>query len=241
MELDIEGIVLRQTPYKEKDAMVNVFTKDGIASFCARSILSINSKNASSCLLYAYSKFNLSSRSDKLSLRKGELIDSFYCIYNSLEQMSLLSLLNEVVFKIAGEDDGRLYPYFLRILYLLKDNFDVLTLGCIFLAKAIMYSGYNLQFEECINCGSKKNIVSVDYNLGGFICNKCLQKNHKEDAIYLKTFRYVFMVNYDDMDKVKLNNNVSFRLIEEFLNYLKQKFELYKWNSWDLFKEINKK
>ncbi len=240
MELDIEGIVIRQTPYKEKDAIVNVFTSQGIATFYARSILALTSKNASSCLMYAYSRFLLSSHGDKLLLRKGELIDSFYNNYESIEKMTCLGVMSEVVFKIAGEDDGRLYAFFLKILNLLKNNFDILTLLCIFLAKAINYSGYALQYEECIQCSSKKNIVAVDYNLGGFVCKKCLKTKEVENNLYLKIFRYVFKVDIQDIDKNILNKSICMRLIKEFLAYLKAKFGFYNFASETMFFEIFK-
>lgn len=237
MEIEIEGIVLRQTPYKEKDAIISVLTEKGIASFYARGILSLTSKNASSCLVYAYSRFLLSSRGDKLTLRKGELIDSFYNNYQSVLKMTSLSLMSEVVFKISGDDDGRLYPSFYRILNLLKDDFDVLTLITIFLAKAINYSGYALQYEECTQCGSKRSIVAVDYSLGGFICKKCLKNNSIESSVYLKTFRYVFKVDVVDYDKIVLNETVCKRLIHEFISFLKDKFSLYTIASEEMFYE----
>ena len=68
MVIEIEGIVIRQVQYKEKDAMVSVLTKDGTVSFLARCILSPTSKNASSCLLFAYSNFTLNSKQDKRQL-----------------------------------------------------------------------------------------------------------------------------------------------------------------------------
>ena len=47
MVIEIEGIVIRQVQYKEKDAMISVLTKDGTVSFLARGILNPTSKNAS--------------------------------------------------------------------------------------------------------------------------------------------------------------------------------------------------
>lgn len=240
MELEIEGIVLRQVPYKEKDAMMAVLTEKGIASFYARGILSLTSKNASSCIIYAFSRFLLSSRGDKLTLRKGELITSYYQNYSSVNKMMILGVMSEIVFRISGDDDGRLYPAFKRILELLKDDFDELTLLCIFLAKAILYSGYSLQFEECYQCGSKRNIVAVDYINGGFVCAKCKKSGVAESPTYLKTYRYVFMVNLDNFNKVKLNQTVCKRLINEFLKFLKDKFGFYKFASEEMLKEIIK-
>lgn len=240
MEIEIEGIVLRQVPYKEKDAMMTVLTEKGIASFYARGILSLTSKNASSCLLYAYSRFLLSSSGDKLSLRKGQLIDSYYQNYQSVVKMSALSLMSEIVFKISGDDDGRLYHPFFKIIFLLREDFDPLTLVSIFLAKAILFSGYSLQFKECAQCGSKKGIVTIDYANGGFLCHKCAQNKANEAPLYLKTFRYVFLIDEENYNKTSINKKIAIRLINEFLNYLKDRFGFYKWTSQEMFFEAIK-
>ncbi len=235
MEIEIEGIVLSQTPYKEKDSMINVLTYKGRVGFYARGILSLSSKNASSCLLYSHSRFILSSRGENLTLRKGELISSFYNLYESIESMTLLGLISEVILKIVDEDDGRIYPIYLRILNLLKDGFDKLTLLAIFLAKIINYSGYALNYSSCVLCGSKKGIVGVDYNQGGFICAKCYQEINSQNNLYLKSFRYIFMVDLIDYDKVVLNKSIALKLIKELLDYLKDKFQLRKFNAEELF------
>ena len=74
MKFDVDGIVIKQNPYKEKDAMVSILTKDGIVSFLARSVQSISSKNKSSCLPFSYSTFTLNTKLDKLSLVQGKVI-----------------------------------------------------------------------------------------------------------------------------------------------------------------------
>lgn len=235
MEIEIEGIVLRQVVYKEKDAMMTILTPNGIASFFARGILSLTSKNAASCLVYAHSRFILSSSGERLSLRKGQLINSFYKNYESVLKMSALGLMSEVIFKISNDDDGRLYSPFLKILNLLSNDFDVITLITIYLAKAILFSGYSLTYDKCYLCRSKRSIVAVDYLNGGFVCKKCAVNLTPRSAIYLKTFRYVFMVEEDNYAKVTLNKTVCLNLITDFLNYLKNKFAFYKWNAQEMF------
>ena len=97
MVIEIEGIVIRQVQYKEKDAMISVLTKDGTVSFLARGILNPTSKNASSCLLFAYSNFTLNSKQDKLTLTQGKLIKSYYHLYESLEKMASIQLVCELI------------------------------------------------------------------------------------------------------------------------------------------------
>ena len=141
MVIEIEGIVIRQVQYKEKDAMVSVLTKDGTVSFLARGILNPTSKNASSCLLFAYSNFTLNSRQDKLTLTQGKLIKSYYHLYESLEKMASIQLVSELIIKCLDEENGSIFPYVLRLLDNLSNKYDSRTLVLITIASIIKESG----------------------------------------------------------------------------------------------------
>ena len=237
MELIVDGIVISSTPIKEKDAMVNLLTKNGRVGFFARSIMSLNSKNASSCLLFSHSSFTLSSKGESLSLKKGEIITSNYKLYESIETMTCLQFMSEMTLKLLDEDEGSTYEYFLKILELLNEGFDSLTLITIYLAKLIKLSGYSINYSNCVECSSKKNIVSLDYNVGGFICNKCASKfnlRKKEDE-YLKIIRYIFMVDIDNFNKVILNRTLCKKILKELLDYIKERYSFKKWNGEELY------
>ena len=225
MKIDIEGIVIKQNPYKEKDAMISVLTKDGIISFLARGVLSISSKNKSSCLPFSYSSFSLNSKVDKLSLTQGKLIKSYYHFYNSLEDLASVNLISECIVKFIDEENTHLFEYLKNYLELLDQGFDEITLTAIMLAQIVKNSGYDLDYSSCVKCGSKKDIVHVSYKDGGFICKKCLEKAHQVDSQeYLKSFRYLFMVPSSLMDHYVLDKTIGQTLIKEFCAYLSESF-----------------
>lgn len=236
MKIKVEGIVIQVNPYKEKDAMVSIITENGIVSFLARNILSITSKNRSSCLLFSYSSFVLNSRLDKLSLVQGTLIKSYYHFYESLDCLSSINLINECLIKFVDEDDSNLYPYLKRYLELLDQIYDEVTLTLIMLAKIIAFSGYSLKYNECVVCSKKTNIVGVSFSLGGFVCKNCLKKSiDKRNKDYLKTYRYVFMVDCENMNHYILDKEIALTLIEEFSNYLASSFGFQKIVSLSLY------
>jgi len=57
--MEIIGIVTRLTPFKEKDAMINVVAENKAYSFLARGVLGIASKNMASVQPYTKSRFVL--------------------------------------------------------------------------------------------------------------------------------------------------------------------------------------
>ena len=227
MVIEIEGIVIRQVQYKEKDAMVSVLTKDGTVSFLARGILNPTSKNASSCLLFAYSSFTLNSKGDKLTLTQGKLIKSYYHLYESLEKMAAIQLVCELVIKCLDEDNGNVYPYLKNMLEHLSLNYDSRTLTLICIANIIKESGYALEYDECVKCGSKKDIVSYSFNEGGFICIRCLSHNEEvKSEVSLKTYRYIFKVDENNMNHYELNAKVALDLIVQLCSYLSNCFSI---------------
>ncbi len=238
MIIEIEGIVIKQNQYKEKDAMVSVLTKNGTVSFLARGILSPTSKNASSCLLFAYSSFTLSSRQDKLTLTQGKLIKSSFQMYGSLEKMAAMQLVAESIIRCLDEENGEIYPYFKKMLELLETDFDSPTLVAICLANIIKNSGYALEYNSCVSCGVKKNIVSFSFTEGGFICGKCQNKLQElSSTIVLKSYRYVFKVTPDLMDHYTFNREISLKIIDEFTSYLLNSFDIKEFKALDIYKK----
>lgn len=239
MDLEVEGIVLRQVPYKEKDCMVTILTKDGIRSFMARGIASPTSKNASSCNLFSTSIFSLSQKGNKFSLKQGKLISSHYELMTSLEKMSALELCVEASIRFLDENNDFAYAFLTRLIELLIKDFDSKTLVAIYLAQIIKNSGYALEYKECVNCGSKQNIVKLSFNEGGFLCSNCahLDKQNNQDNEYLNSFRYTFMVDVIKMDHYVINETYSLRLIDEYCRYLCTSFDLSGLKSLEIYKK----
>lgn len=231
MNIEVEGIVIRRIPYKENSCMMNVLTKDGLVSFMARGILNTKSKNASSCILFSTSIFSLISKNDKYFLQTGKLVSSNYEIMSSLKKISCLELCAEATLKFQEDLELKnLYPYLVKLIDLLKIDYDVDTLTAIYLAQIIKNSGYSLEYNSCVLCGNKENIVNIDYEEGGFICSDCLKTSLKKfndlDSEFLQSFRYVFMVDSNNLDHYILNKDISKKLISDFVNYLCTSYDI---------------
>lgn len=240
MKLEIEGIVLKQTPYKEKDAMISVLTKDGIVSFLAHNVLAVTSKNKSACLPYTFSLFNLNSRNDKLTLSQAKIIKSYAHLYSSFEYLASINLINECINKFIDEDNIYIFSYLKKYLELIEEGYSEVTLTLIMLAQIIKFSGYDLEYNQCVICGDKKNIVDVSYADGGFICAKCAKRNHRSSN-YLKTFRYVFMIDSENMNYHLIDQNIGECLIYDFCSHLIKSFGFNELKSLEIYKASKSK
>lgn len=224
LKTEIEGIVIYRVPYGNNAEMLTVLTNNGQCSFAAHGLNKIDAKNASSTLILSHSFFTLSIRNQHLTLSESKLIKSYRHLYEDIVKMSAAQAVNEIIFRFIDNEDGRIYPYLKSFLLTLENGYDPLTLVCIMLAQVIRFSGYALEYNECVLCGEKTRIVAVDYQEGGYVCYRCTHKI-KMNEEYLKSYRYSFMVPSESLDHYQLSRDVALRLINEYHRYLCEKFE----------------
>ena len=238
-EVLVQGFVIKSVEYKESDAIITCLTSGGIFSFKARGVLKPGSKNAASCLLYAYSEFVLQEKDNYYFLTKGKLLSSNFKLYDSIDNMCILGLISESILNFLDKPSPIIYNMFQRLIQGINQQFDILTLAVLSLAKIIVESGYGLITNQCVRCGKKTRIVSIDYSDGGFICLDCINdKKDVDSPEYLKSIRYSFMVDCDDFFHHEFKKEIAIRLIKEYMNYLLDQFGYRKVNFYDLFNNL---
>ena len=115
-------------------------------------------------------------------------------------------------------------------------NYDSRTLTLICIANIIKESGYALEYDECVKCGSKKDIVSYSFNDGGFICIRCLSHNEEvKSEVSLKTYRYIFKVDENNMNHYELNAKVALDLIVQLCSYLSNCFSIKEFKALEIY------
>ena len=238
--MEFEGIVIRQTSFKQDAAMVSVLTKDRIRSFLAKGVLKMTSKNAPSVNLFTKSLFQIYHGAEGDWLRVGKIISSYPNITKDFEKLAILDFISEITNTLVGESDSKgLYEFLDQTLKSLDGDFSPLTALLIYFAKVLIVSGYGMDVDSCVICGKKEQISALSYKDGGFICKNCFEaSNHvKTDPRKLKIIRYIFKVDVANFEKVAFSNeeclNIIFELCE-FLNYVSQ----IEFKSLELLKQI---
>ena len=220
---EIEGIVIRVTPFRDNDAMVNVISPERIHSFLGRGVLKYESKNSSSVNMYTKGRYQLSKGKDGMSLRVGELLNSYQNAKTSLDGLTVLDMIGETTNKLVqSEDAPRIYNELERCISLIDEGFDALTVGLIYLAHVLNVTGYGLDVDSCVFCGKTSQIVAVSYKDGGFICQDCFDAlNHvKCSARKLKIIRYIFKVDAPNFNKVSFEKNEVIELLNELHDFI---------------------
>ncbi|MBQ9458061.1 MAG: DNA repair protein RecO [Bacilli bacterium] len=191
------GFVYRQTPIKEKDAMVSCIGEEGFFSFFARGVMNPASKDFAVTQEGSYGEFELNvSTQDALRLKEGRWIAS-YRKDGDYEATFALQALFEILSRaVPEEDSSTLYPFVEAFLKALKQGGDPYTLLAILLAKTLMVEGYGPTIDSCAVCGKKEDIVAFSPEAGGLLCREDAETMGvaKMPVSQLRAYRAVFLV-----------------------------------------------
>ena len=115
MRLTTQGIVLRETNYKEADKILTVLTRDwGKRTVKARGCRRKNSKLTAASQLLVYSELTLSERGEFTTLTEADPLEQFWSVRQDLETLALASYF--AVVAEASAQEGETCPELLSLL-----------------------------------------------------------------------------------------------------------------------------
>jgi len=221
--MEIIGIVTRLTPFKEKDAMINVVAADRTYSFLARGVLGIASKNMASVQPFSKSRFLLTKGKDGLSLRSGTLISSYAKARESLNGLTALSFIGELTNKaIESEEAEKVFTSLDAALSHIAAGFHPLTIVLLYFAAVLKAIGYGLEVTKCVISGQKSDITAISYLDGGFVASPSFDalRHQKRSERQLKILRQIFLAKPEDFNRVAFANGECLEIIKDLSIYL---------------------
>ena len=178
MLLTTQGIVLRETNYKEADKILTVLTRDfGKRTVKARGCRRKTSKLTAASQLLVYSDMTFNQRGDFLTLNEAEVLDQFWSVRQDIELLAAGSYFCEVLEATAqeGQEAGDLLALLLNSLYAL----DTLKkpkeqVKAVFELRLLCLTGYEPLIDACAVCG-RRDPVEPRLNLtqGVLHCAAC--------------------------------------------------------------------
>ena len=158
MRLTTQGIVLRETNYKEADKILTVLTRDlGKRTVKARGCRRKNSKLTAASQLLVYSEMTLSERGEFTTLTEADPLEQFWSVRQDLEDLALASYFAEVTEATAQE--GEAVPELLSLLLNSLYALDTLKkpralVKAAFELKLLCLTGYAPMLDACAVCGA---------------------------------------------------------------------------------------
>lgn len=220
----LEGIVFRETKFKENDKVLTIFTKEqGKIQAIAKGARNPKNKLFASTQNLCHSEFVLYKGKNLYNVNQGEIKTSFYNLREDLIKLAYATYIIELVDlgTIVEENNEKLYYLLiktLKVLSKLESDYEKLTRA--FEIKYMSFLGYKPNIKNCVSCGNELNdIYKFSIKLGGILCGKCLLKDSssiKIDNNIKKILNYLLYSPLDKLNDVKFDN-ASNLLVESIL------------------------
>ena len=205
-EVNVEGVVLKQIPYKDNDMILHVYTKDyGKLSFVAKGIRKLTSKNARASSPMMISEFSVNLKKGLSTLIKAAPINYLRHIKESIESEIVGNYILEYFYRYVEENepDEDVYKQLIESLKALDYGYSPLLVYCLFQVFILNHNGISIDVDGCVVCGSLK-VVSISVDEGGFVC----EQHYKNNVIYpkevLKAFRHLHKLTIDSIDSFNI-------------------------------------
>lgn len=240
MIIETEGIVLKQVKAINGRKMLTIFTPKYGKISCATNIAP-NKKSKSNLYAspFSYSKYNLFKGREMYSLNSGEVIESYYEIGEDYDKYLAASYALELSDKILLMEDPnpKIFLLLKDFLYEIKNTqtkYDTILIA--YIVKIISCLGIMPNLNSCCNCDTKDNINTFfSVSGGGIICDSCAKnaiQNNDNQLIYetnfgiVETLRYLEKEPFSRFTKIALNDDVSKKLKEILIEYLKYHLDI---------------
>lgn len=211
------GFITNKINYSDNDAIINVLTNNGKKTFKARGINKITSKNSASCNYFMISEFVTTSKSENSnqSLKSSSVVNIYKKCYEDILVSSTYLCIASLLDNLSSQING--YDIALKCFDKLEEDVYPLDVLNYFLKNVIIALGYAPNVKGCINCNNKNNLISFDFESGGFICKNCFDETryNKLTTLFLKDL-YDFLKIEDFITLNELHSITLFKMFNAF-------------------------
>ncbi len=219
MLIEVEGIVLSELAYGETSKIINVLTKEkGLVGIMCKGAKNIKSPLRASTQVLTYGIFSIYYKQDKLSILKSVDIKNIWkVIHSDLTKISYATYLCELVMQVVKQSEQNIFDNFLQSLIKIEQGLDPLIITNVFELKSLPLLGVGLNLDECIRCGNKTQIVTIDASYGGLICKNCYQGEPIVDKKVIQLIRMYYYVDIASISKINVEDKYK-KIINKFIS-----------------------
>lgn len=221
----VEGIVIKETDYKETSKIINIFTKEGIIGILAKGAKRLKSPfvGATSKLTYAY--FHINYKENSMStLIEVDIIDTLKNLKKDITKISYASFITDLTYQVyKHENNNFLYELYKSSIIKINEGYDPLVITNILELKYLDYLGIRPIISKCVICGKDKNIITISSYKGGYICKSC---HTNEKIISLKALKLIKMFYYIDISKIS-KTDISANVKKEINTFIDEYYDRY--------------
>ncbi len=217
---NIKGVVISETPFKENSKILNILTEDGVVGVISKGCKNLKSPLRLISSKLVYGEFTIFYNKDKLStLKEGVIINNFEHIRTdpSLISYSVYIYITDLVRQVVKQAEvSDIYNLYINTILKIEDGLNPIVMMNILEIKLLDYLGCPIELNACCKCGSNKNIVTIDPDIGGYICKNCYTNEIIYDEKTRKMLRMYYLVDISSIKELKIKDYVI-KSINNFL------------------------
>ena len=221
-----KGIIISETPYGETSKIINILTESkGMIGVMCKSVKSIKNPLRTKTLKFTYGYFHIKYNENKLSyIVDVDIINNLSRIKEDIELISYMSYITDLTYQVVKQnDDNNIFSIFESTILKINDGMNPRILTNILELKYLDYLGVGLNLDSCIKCGSTKNIVTLDPDEGGYICQNCYTDQKILSPKSIKLIRMYYLIDINSIKEI----NVSLDTADEINYFLDRYYERY--------------
>lgn len=237
-----EGIILTDTPYGENSKIVNIYTREkGLIGVMCNNVKSIKNPLRTKTLKFTYGTFHINYNEKKLShLVDVDIIDNLKEIRTDIEKISYLNYISDLTYQVIKQnDEEEIFDIFINTIIKINEGKNPAILTNILELKLLDYLGVGLNLDSCIKCGNKHNIVTLDPDEGGFICQDCYTNEKILSPKAIKLIRMYYLIDIKSISDISIKQDVA-NEINYFLDKYYERYTGLYLKSKDFLKKIAK-
>ena len=206
----LEGIIIKETNFGETSKIINILTEEGIIGVMAKGARAIKSPLRSFTLSLTYAEFNIYYHEDKLSILKtADVINDFTNIKKDITLISYMTYLCDLANQVMKQNNNPdIYNMLISTLIKINNGLNPMIISNIYELKLLDYLGVGINFNECAKCGSTTGIITIDPDIGGYICKNCYENEIIYDDKTLKMLRMYYLVDINSITDLKISDIV---------------------------------
>ena len=228
----VEGIIISETPYGDSSKIINVITKEyGVIGIMCKGVKSLKSPLRTKTLKFTYGTFHISYKENKLSiLIDVDIINNLRNIKEDIELISYLTYITDLTYQVTKQNnDPEIFELYKDIVLKLNEKQDPLILTNIL----------ELKYLDFLGVGSKKNIITLDPDEGGYLCRDCYTNEKIISPKAIKLIRMYYLIDIPSISKIDIKKDVA-NEINYFLDKYYERYTGLYLQSKDFLKRINK-
>lgn len=224
--IDVIGIVISDTPYRETSKLIKILTKEyGVISCIAKGARTLKSELRTVSNKLTYATFHIHYKEGSLStLISGDIIDSLKEIRKDIEKITYASFILDLTEQVSKQSKREeIFDLMISSIKKINEGYDNLVITNILELKYLDFLGVMPILNECSVCGSTSSIATLSSRKGGYICNNCLTNEFIVDEKTIKLIRMFYYVDIDKITNIKVSNIVK----KEINNFLDDYYDTY--------------